>query len=187
VGLSLFWAAADYSAAVGRSRAAQFVRELPSHPEAIVYSEHSLNMRAQGVGVVHCRDPEAAYGYRYDGLALVLQSNDQYVLLPKDWSPGDGVAMVLPRNDSVRLEFMRAGAAASVPPADERPLDGFSPARRVRHHGDAAASPTRQLPAVAPSLGRDQLTGRGNRPASQPAGTSEVMGFGIGPSRHGGE
>jgi hypothetical protein len=111
VGLSLFWAAADYSAAVGRSRAAQFVRELPSHPEAIVYSEHSLNMRAHGVGVVHCRDPEAAYGYRYDGLALVLQSNDQYVLLPKDWSPGDGVAMMLPRNDSVRLEFMRAGAA----------------------------------------------------------------------------
>jgi hypothetical protein len=115
VGLSLFWAAADYSAAVGRSRAAQFVQELPSHPQAIVYSEHSLNMRADGVGSVRCRDPEAAYRYRYDGLALVLQSNDQYVLLPKGWSRGDGVAMVLPRNDSVRLEFMRAGAADVSP------------------------------------------------------------------------
>ena len=31
---------------------------------------------------MRCRDPEAAYGYRHDGLALVLQSNDQYVLLP---------------------------------------------------------------------------------------------------------
>ena len=115
VGLSLFWAAADYSAAVGRSRATQFVRELPSHPEAIVYSEHSLNMRARGVRGVSCRDPAAAYGYRYDGLALVLQSDDQYVLLPKDWSPGDGVAMVLPRNDSVRLEFTRAGAVELAP------------------------------------------------------------------------
>lgn len=115
VGLSLFWAAADYSAAVGRSRAAQFVQDLPSHPEAIVYSEHSLNMRSGGVAAVRCRDPEAAYRYRYDGLALVLQSNDQYVLLPKGWSRGDGVAMVLPRNDSVRLEFVRAGAA-ELPP-----------------------------------------------------------------------
>jgi hypothetical protein len=116
VGLSLFWAAADYSAAVGRSRAAQFVRELPSHPEAIVYSEHSLNMNARGVGVVSCRDPAAAYGYRYDGLALVLQSDDQYVLLSNDWSPGDGVAMVLPRNDSVRLEFKRASATDVASP-----------------------------------------------------------------------
>ncbi len=110
VGMSLFWAAADYSAAVGRSRAAQFVRELPAHPEAVLYSEHSLNMTADGVTGVRCRDPEAAYQYRYDGLALVLQSDDQYVLVPKDWSRSEGVAMVLPRNDSVRLEFMRAGA-----------------------------------------------------------------------------
>lgn len=110
VALSLFWAAADYSAAVGRSRAAQFVRELPTHPEAIVYSEHGLNMTAEGVRGVRCRDPEAAYQYRYDGLALMLQSNDQYVLVPKTWSRSDGVAMVLPRSDTVRLEFMRASA-----------------------------------------------------------------------------
>ncbi len=115
VGLSLFWAAADYSAAVGRARAAQFVRELPVHPEVVVYSEQSLSIRADGVEAVRCRDPEAAYRYRYDGLALVLQSNDQYVILPKDWSRGDGIAMVLPRNDGVRLEFMRAGAAAPSP------------------------------------------------------------------------
>lgn len=33
VGLSLFWAANDYSAAVGRSRARQFVAELPIYPQ----------------------------------------------------------------------------------------------------------------------------------------------------------
>jgi hypothetical protein len=32
VGLSLFWAATDYSYAVGRSRARQLVRELPTYP-----------------------------------------------------------------------------------------------------------------------------------------------------------
>jgi hypothetical protein len=116
IGLSLFWAANDYSAAVGRSRAAQFVRELPSHPEAIVYSKHSLNMTPGGIAVARCGDQEASYQYRYDGLALMLQSNDQYVLLPKDWSRGDGVAIVLPRNDDVRLEFTQTSAAHSLPP-----------------------------------------------------------------------
>jgi hypothetical protein len=115
VGMSLFWAAADYSAAVGRSRAAQFVRELPAHPEAVLYSEHGLNMPAEGVTGVRCRDPEGAYLYRYDGLALILQSSDQYVLVPKEWSRSDGVAIVLPRNDRVRLEFMRAGTG-DLPP-----------------------------------------------------------------------
>ena len=39
VGLSLFWAANDYSAAVGRSRAAQFVAELPTYPNTVLYIE----------------------------------------------------------------------------------------------------------------------------------------------------
>jgi hypothetical protein len=114
VAMSLFWASADYSAAVGRTRAGQFVRDLPGHPAAVVYSERSLNLGAPGVRAVRCEDPDAAYAFRYDGLALMLQSNDQYVLVPRDWSPEDGVAVVLPRTDAVRLEFLRAGAA---PPA----------------------------------------------------------------------
>jgi hypothetical protein len=109
IGLSLFWVANDYAAAVGRGRAAQFVRELPSYPEAIVYSEHNLNLT--GIEMVRCADLDAAYRFRYDGLALVMRSDDNYVLLPKWWSRQEGVAVVLPRNDSVRLEFMRAGAA----------------------------------------------------------------------------
>ena len=114
IGLSLFWAANDYAAAVGRSRAAQFVRELPSYPEAIVYSEHDLNLT--GIEMVSCADSDAAYRFRYDGLALVMQSDDNYVLLPKWWSRHEGVAVVLPRRESVRLEFVRASAAASVSP-----------------------------------------------------------------------
>jgi hypothetical protein len=108
IGLSLFWAANDYAAAVGRSRAAQFTRELRSYPQAIVYSEHDLNLT--GIEMVSCADTEAAFRFRYDGLALVMQSDDNYVLLPRWWSRQEGVAIVLPRNDSVRLEFMRAGA-----------------------------------------------------------------------------
>jgi hypothetical protein len=106
VGLSLFWAATDYSAAVGRSRARQFVAELPGYPDAVVYSSRSLSLRAPGVREVRCHDPEASYRFRYDGLKLMLQSGDQYLFLPAAWSPANGVAILVPRSDSLRLEFL---------------------------------------------------------------------------------
>ena len=114
VGLSLFWVANDYSAAVGRSRARQFVAELPLYPSAVIYSERSLNLHAPGVREVRCQDQEAAYRYRYDGLKLVLQSGNQYLFLPQAWTPADGVAILMPRTDTVRLEFLPVSAAAGA-------------------------------------------------------------------------
>jgi hypothetical protein len=108
VGLSLFWAATDYSAAVGRSRAAHFVAELPSYPNVVIYSERSLSLHAPGVREVRCKDTEAAYRYRYDGLKLVLQSGDQYLFLPGKWTSASGVAVLMPKTASLRLEFFPA-------------------------------------------------------------------------------
>jgi hypothetical protein len=116
VGLSLFWVASDYSAAVGRSRARQFVAELPRYPDVVVYSERSLSLDAPGVRETRCQDPEAAYRFRYDGLKLVLQSGNQYLFLPKGWTPGNAVAILLPRNDSLRLEFVPALARGAGRP-----------------------------------------------------------------------
>ena len=117
VGLSLFWAATDYSAAVGRSRAQQAVAELPGEPNAVVYSERSLSLHAPGVRETRCQDPEAAYRYRYDGLKLVLQSGGQYLFLPEGWTPGNGVAVLMSRSDSLRLEFTRAAAGPPQRPS----------------------------------------------------------------------
>jgi hypothetical protein len=97
IGLSLFWAATDYSAAVGRSRAGHFVAELPSYPNVVIYSERSLSLRAPGVREMRCQDAQAAYRFRYDGLKLVLESGDQYLFLPTQWTLADGVAILLPR------------------------------------------------------------------------------------------
>ena len=113
VGLSLFWAASDYSASVGVSRARRTVARLPTYPSAVVYSERSLSLRAPGVRETRCRDSEAAYRYRYDGLTLALQSGDQYLFLPRRWTATDGVALLIPRSDALRLEFLRPGARAS--------------------------------------------------------------------------
>jgi hypothetical protein len=52
-----------------------------------------------------------SYRYRYDGLKLVLQSGGQYFFLPAGWTTADGAALVLPRTDSLRLEFTAAGPA----------------------------------------------------------------------------
>lgn len=108
VGLALFWAANDYSAALGTTRAREFVSELAQSPGARVFSNKNLSLHAPGVAMTRCSDPEAAYHFRYDGLVLVLQSNDQYLLLPRAWTPSTGVAIILPRSDAVRLEFVPA-------------------------------------------------------------------------------
>jgi hypothetical protein len=92
---------------VGRSRAAAFVAGLPSYPSIVVYSQSSLSLHAPGVREVRCRDSEAAYRFRYDGLELMLESGGQYVFVPSAWASGQGVAILIPRSDSLRLEFSR--------------------------------------------------------------------------------
>jgi hypothetical protein len=113
VGLSLFWAAGDYSAAVGTSRARDFVAKLPGYPGVVLYSARSLSLNAPGVRETKCRDPQAAYPFRYDGLKLMLRSGDQYLFLPQAWTPANGAAILVPRNDSLRLEFTPAAASGT--------------------------------------------------------------------------
>jgi hypothetical protein len=118
VGLSLFWAAQGYSAGVGTSRAQLLAAQLASLPDTVVYSTHSLSLHVPGVTEASCGNSDAAYRFRYDGLKLILQSGGQYVFLPRTWSPGDGPAIVIPRSDSLRLEFMLPTATEiRAPPA----------------------------------------------------------------------
>lgn len=114
IGLSLFWAATDYSVAVGRSRARQIVRELPSYPPVVLYSAKSLSLDVPGITETRCEDPQAAYRVRYDGFRLLPASGSQYVLLPARWNPATGVAVILPHTDAIRLEF--AVTISKTPP-----------------------------------------------------------------------
>jgi hypothetical protein len=114
VGLSLIWAANDYAAAVGRGRAEQQASQLASSPTAVLYSERRLGIGAPGVREIRCRDTKSAYPYRYEGLMLLMQSANQYVLLPQEWTPSTGVAIVLPRTDSVRIEFVPLSARSTL-------------------------------------------------------------------------
>jgi hypothetical protein len=99
---------------VGRSRARHFVATVGTYPSAVIYSSKSLGLVAPGVRETRCQDPDAAYRFRYDGLKLVLHSGDQYLFLPRDWSPSKGVAILMPRNDSLRLELIPSAARGTV-------------------------------------------------------------------------
>lgn len=114
VAISLFWAVADYSAAAGSTQAQRLEARLARHPDVVVYSAQSLSLQAPGVRELACQNPDAAYRFRYDGLKLVPQAGDHYLFLPEVWSRSDGVAILLPRSDALRLEFTTASAAGST-------------------------------------------------------------------------
>lgn len=105
VSIGLFWAVGDYSSAVGTRRGAETEARVPEMPALVVYSGESLNLTGEGVRQVTCAQPDAAHKYRYDGLKLLLQSGGQYVFLPATWRTSSGTAFVVPRTDSLRLEF----------------------------------------------------------------------------------
>ncbi|PSL57744.1 hypothetical protein B0I31_102723 [Saccharothrix carnea] len=113
VAIGLFWAVGDYSASVGTRRGFEIEAQVPWMADAVVYSTDSLNLAGEGVRQVACAQPDAAYKYRYDGLKLLLQSGGQYVFLPAVWRSSAGTAFVVPRTDSLRLEF---GPPGSTPP-----------------------------------------------------------------------
>ena len=117
VGLSLFWVANDYSVAVGTSRARTQERRLPKEPGLVIYSAQSLSLKGPGVRETECAASDAAYRYRYDGLTLVMQAADQYVILPEAWSRHSGTAILMPRSDTVRLEFIPPGTPNPRPAA----------------------------------------------------------------------
>lgn len=113
VAIGLFWSVGDYSASVGTQRGFETEAMVPGMADAVVYSADSLNLTGEGVRQVACAQPDAAYKYRYDGLKLLLQSGGQYVFVPATWQSSAGTAFVVPRTDSLRLEF---GPPGSSPP-----------------------------------------------------------------------
>lgn len=115
VALALFWATVDYALEVGEARARQFASELSTQPGVLVHSTQRLALGGPGVEEVACA-PDAAYPFRYHGLKLMLRSGGQYFLLPEGWSRRDGVAIVLPAADDLRLEFTVGAASSGDPP-----------------------------------------------------------------------
>lgn len=80
-----------------------------------MFSAARLGLQGPGIREVACADPAAAYSFRYDGLKLVLQSGGRYLFLPAGWHRSTGAAILIPRGDSLRLEFTPALARRAPP------------------------------------------------------------------------
>jgi hypothetical protein len=112
VGVGLFWSVTDYSAVVGTTRGARTAEQLSTSPDAILYSQDRLSLPGLSARELICPQPEGtetAYLYRYENLKLVFASATQYLFLPAGWPDEGGIALVVPRSDSLRLEFIPHG------------------------------------------------------------------------------
>lgn len=93
--LSLFWAATEFAAAVGRGRAQAFASGLAARPGVVVYSAQRLFLTGPNIlEEVLSDQPTAAYHYRYSGLRLLSESPSRLFLLPTAWTPGTATLVV---------------------------------------------------------------------------------------------
>ncbi len=114
VSVGLFWAVGSYAVGVGMKSAQGLAAALSIRPDVVLYSEKSQSLQAPGVQEVICQNSDAAYRFRYEGLKLVPQSGDHYLFLPAGWTPTDGAAILIPRDEKMRLEFSSPGQVRSA-------------------------------------------------------------------------
>lgn len=70
-------------------------------------SVRSLHIDAPGVIETRTAGDDGSYRYRYDGLYLLQRSGGKYFLIRHGWNDGTGRLVLVPDNDSVRLDFGR--------------------------------------------------------------------------------
>ncbi|WP_160320109.1 hypothetical protein [Rhodococcus rhodochrous] len=146
------------------------IEQFPAQPSVSVCSAQSLGLSAPGVIELDCKDADAAYPFRYDGLKLILPSGDQYLLLPVEWSRDTGVAFLLPRSEAIRTDFSPAEVAPPPHGVAERPRHDptsvglAGPPGLARRH---ECSSTKMTPASSRAKGRANLSI--NAPVSEDA------------------
>jgi hypothetical protein len=106
--VGMFWAVGSYAVRVGTADASNLAAGLRCVPDVVVYSEKDLNLTHATVQEEVSGEPGSGYVFRYSGLKIVPQAGPNYLLVHADWSRATGPAILLPRSDAVRLEFVPA-------------------------------------------------------------------------------
>lgn len=101
----LFWVTERFASVGGSALADDLMRTLDQRSPVSVFSESRLHIEASGVSETMLAGPGSKYGYRYDGLYLLQRSGEKYFLLNDGWTGGAGRLVILPDDDSIRLEF----------------------------------------------------------------------------------
>lgn len=106
VALLVFWGTSSVAEAMGRALAHDLEEELGTMPRTVVYSEKPLHIGLPGVRAEELGGPDDPL-HRYDGLRLLTLRGGRYFLLPEQWTVAGSTVLVLPDDDSVRLEYSR--------------------------------------------------------------------------------
>ena len=104
VTLLLCWGAGDHADAVGRRAALDLEQNLDALPRAELYSSKPLAISAPAV-IETKLGTDAVPVFRYDGLRLLAVSGGRLFFLPNGWTAQYGTVVVLPDNDTVRVEY----------------------------------------------------------------------------------
>jgi hypothetical protein len=113
----LFWATERFAQAGGQALANQLKNAVADRSQVSLFTKGRLHVEGSGVTETALSGQGSVYGYRYDGLYLLQRSGDKYFLLTDGWQddPSQGRLVVLPDDESIRLEF---GRLPVVPTAD---------------------------------------------------------------------
>ncbi len=106
--VGMFWAVGSYAVRVGTADASNLAVGLRCVSDVVVYSEKDLNLTYATVQKETSAEPGSGYAFRYSELKIIPQAGPDYLLVPADWSRATGPAILLPRSDAVRLEFVPA-------------------------------------------------------------------------------
>lgn len=107
--LGLFWATNNFAAAYGRGRAAEQAAELHTRPRVVLDLEQQLYV-PEGLKGVHQfplpNSEDQHFRVRCQGLRLLTEAGGRLFLVPEEWTPSTGRTIVVPYDDSVRVQFL---------------------------------------------------------------------------------
>jgi len=106
VGIGLFWTTSRYAEVVGGDLADSFAANVHDRASVVIYSEKRLMISAPGAKEERLPPTDSAYRYRYTGLRLWSHLGGNYLFLSDGWTRRYGVALLLPDDAPVRLEFV---------------------------------------------------------------------------------
>ncbi|MET7329671.1 hypothetical protein [Nonomuraea sp. NPDC005650] len=113
--LPTLWYMDDRARTMGKADA-KAIREQPEQKlvAVVVYAQQRLNLYAPGIKEASLRDPNAEFPYQYTGLRLLIESNQQYFVVPYCWGTApDARAIALPTDGSIRLETVKVAKKPS--------------------------------------------------------------------------
>ncbi|MEV6907390.1 hypothetical protein [Amycolatopsis sp. NPDC051071] len=93
-----------YAEHVGRTIAVNDAQALLTRPEIRLHSTRKLDISGTGISLGYDASPEQDFHYRYDGLRLLVYSNNRFVLVSRQWEHGKSKVFIVKDNDSVRID-----------------------------------------------------------------------------------